>query len=88
LLAYGVGLMMETAVGNTPWQEARPILLRVLLLLLVCLALVPLNPSGAHLYRYPFHTLRRLGCDRSLASGDHRIFMKDSIGRSCSCGCF
>jgi hypothetical protein len=58
LLAYGVGLMMETASGNTPWQEARPILLRVLLLLLVCLALVPLNPSGAQLYRYPFDTLR------------------------------
>ncbi|MGD0215740.1 MAG: hypothetical protein ABSB87_21160, partial [Terriglobales bacterium] len=61
LLAYGVGLMMETAVGNTPWQEVRPILLRVLLLLLVCLALVPFNPSGAHLYLYPFHTLLSSG---------------------------
>jgi hypothetical protein len=57
LLAYGFGLVMETATGNTPWQEARPIVLRVLLFLLVCLALVPLNPSGAHLYLYPFHTL-------------------------------
>src|SRR5216684_3694410 len=61
LFAYGVGLIMETAVGNTPWQEARPILLRVLLLLLACLALVPLSPSGAHLYRYPFDTLRSSG---------------------------
>jgi hypothetical protein len=61
LLAYGVGLIMETAVGNTPWQQARPILLRVLLLLLACLALVPLNPSGAQLYRYPFDTLRSPG---------------------------
>jgi hypothetical protein len=61
LLAYGVGLMMETAVGNTPLQEVRPILLRVLLLLLVCLALVPFNPSGAHLYLYPFHTLLSSG---------------------------
>ncbi|MGA2965440.1 MAG: hypothetical protein ABSD64_04455 [Terriglobales bacterium] len=58
LLAYGAGLLLETAVGTTPWHEARPILLRVLLLLLVCLALVPLNPSGAQLYRYPFDTLR------------------------------
>jgi hypothetical protein len=49
---------METAAGNTPWQQARPIILRVLLLLLACLALVPLNPSGAQLYRYPFDTLR------------------------------
>jgi len=61
LLAYGVGLIMETAVGNTPWQQARPIIFRVLLLLLACLALVPLNPSGAQLYRYPLDTLRSPG---------------------------
>jgi len=61
LLAYAVGLLLETAVGNTPWPEARPILLRVLLLLVACLALVPLNPSGAQLYRYPFDTLRSSG---------------------------
>ena len=61
LFAYGVGLIMETAAGNTPWQQTRPIVLRVLLLLLVCLALVPLNPSGAQLYRYPFDTLRSSG---------------------------
>ena len=58
LLAYAVGLMAETALGNTPWRQARPILLRLLLLLLACLALVPLNPSGAELYRYPLDTLR------------------------------
>ena len=61
LFAYGIGLLMETATGKTPWQEARPILLRMLLLLIVCLALVPLNPSGAQLYRYPFDTLRSPG---------------------------
>ena len=61
LLAYGLGLILETAAGNTPWQQARPIVLRILLLLLACLALVPLNPSGAHLYRYPFDTLRSSG---------------------------
>jgi hypothetical protein len=57
LLAYGVGVLCETAIGSTPWQEARPILLRLSLLVLACLALVPLNPSGAQLYRYPFNTL-------------------------------
>jgi hypothetical protein len=61
ILAYGVGLLLETAVGSTPWPQAHPILLRVLLLLLACLALVPLNPSGAQLYRYPFDTLRSPG---------------------------
>jgi hypothetical protein len=58
LLAYGIGVLVETATGNTPWQEARPLLLRVLLLLLACVAIVPLNPNGAQLYRYPFDTLR------------------------------
>ena len=61
LLAYAVGLIAETALGNTPWRQARPTLLRVLLLLLACLALVPLNPSGAELYRYPLDTLRSPG---------------------------
>ncbi len=61
LFAYGVGLLLETALGNTPWREARPILVRVLLLLLACVALVPLNPSGVALYRYPLDTLRSHG---------------------------
>jgi hypothetical protein len=61
LFAYGVGLIVETAVGDTPWKNARPIILLVLLLLLACLALVPLNPSGTQLYRYPFDTLRSSG---------------------------
>jgi hypothetical protein len=58
LLAYGIGLLLEVATGTTPAREARPILLRVLTLLAACLALVPLNPSRAELYRYPFDTLR------------------------------
>src|SRR6266851_6313019 len=61
LFAYSLGLIMETAAGNTPWQQARPIIVRVLLLLVACLALVPLSPSGAQLYRYPFDTLRSSG---------------------------
>jgi hypothetical protein len=61
LFAYGLGLIMETAAGNTPWQQARPVIVWVLLLLFACLALVPLSPSGAQLYRYPFDTLRSPG---------------------------
>jgi hypothetical protein len=61
LLAYGIGLLLETAVGDTSWKQARPILLRVLLLLVACVALLPLNPSGAQLYRYPLDTLRSPG---------------------------
>src|ERR1700692_4722529 len=61
LLAYSLGLLCETAVGATSWQEVRPLLVRVGLLLVVCLALVPLNPSGAQLYHYPFDTLSSVG---------------------------
>ena len=70
LLAYGAGLMIETALGDTPWPQARPVAVRVLLLLLVCSALVPLNPSGAQLYRYPFDTLLSSGM-RSLIGEWH-----------------
>ena len=61
MLAYGFGLLVEVGVGDTAWQEARPVLARLLLLVLACLALVPLNPSGSQLYRYPFDTLRSSG---------------------------
>ncbi|MFZ0684360.1 MAG: hypothetical protein WAM89_02355 [Terriglobales bacterium] len=61
LLAYGAGILFETAFGHTPWQQARPIVVRVLLVVAACLALVPLNPNGAKLYRYPFETLSSHG---------------------------
>ncbi len=61
LIAYGIGVLVETATGTTSWEQARPILLRIALLLLTCLVLVPLNPSGTQLYRYPFDTLRSPG---------------------------
>jgi len=61
ILACGFGLLVEVAIGDTPWREARPVLARLVLLGAACLALVPLNPSGAQLYRYPFETLRSTG---------------------------
>lgn len=61
IFASGVGLLLEVALGDTAWQEAWPILARLLLLVLACMALVPLNPSGTQLYRYPLDTLRSAG---------------------------
>lgn len=57
LLAYGLGLLVEVALGDSAWRLAGPTILRVAAVLVVCLALVPLNPSGVQLYRYPFDTL-------------------------------
>lgn len=61
LCAYAIGLLLESAAGTTQWQEARPILLRMVLVVAACLVLVELNPSGTQLYRYPFDTLRSPG---------------------------
>jgi hypothetical protein len=61
LLAYCAGLVWEAIAGETPWREVRPYLLRLLLALLACLAVVPLNPSGVQLYRYPLDVLRSAG---------------------------
>jgi len=61
LVAISVGWLLEVAVGETPWTEARPVLARLLLLLLACLALIPLNPNGAQLYRYPLEVLHSAG---------------------------
>src|SRR5258706_5381960 len=61
LLAFCLGLIAESAIGETEWTEVRPRLFRVLLVLLACLVLVPLNPSGAQLYRYPLDVLRSAG---------------------------
>jgi len=58
LTLYTLGLGVEVATGRTAWGEARRIILRVAAVTLVCLALVPLNPSGAQLYAYPFDTIR------------------------------
>ena len=58
LVAYGAGLVWEVAAGDTSWQETGLYFLRILLVLTICLLLVPLNPSGAQLYRYPLDVLR------------------------------
>jgi len=58
LLLWAAGLLWEAASGESAWATVRPYLFRILAVFLVCMALVPLNPSGAHLYRYPFEVLQ------------------------------
>ena len=58
LLVYVAGVVAEVAVGTTAWTDARPIVARTLGIFAICVALVPLNPNGVQLYRYPFDTLR------------------------------
>src|SRR5882724_11142595 len=58
LVAYGAGLAWEAAAGDITWREARLYLFRIVLTLTACVALVPLNPRGVQLYRYPLDVLR------------------------------
>jgi len=57
LLLYGLGLALECVSGSEPWEKSGPTIARVFAVTLACFALVPLNPSGAQLYRYPLETL-------------------------------
>lgn len=63
--ALGLGLMAiflvggiaDVAFGFEEWKVAAPRLRDLALALLACLAVVPLNPNGSEIYRYPFQTL-------------------------------
>lgn len=58
LLLYATGFMLEAAAGTTPLRQAYRTSLRLLAVVAVCVLVIPLNPSGTQLYRYPFTTLR------------------------------
>jgi hypothetical protein len=51
LMRQGAGLMRERV--RRAWARARPLCL----IFVACAAVVPLNPSGLHLFSYPFETL-------------------------------
>lgn len=68
LIAYLLGLVWETAAGETEWRLVRPHAFKLLLTLGICLVLVPLNPNGGELYKYPLDILR---------SGEMRAFISE-----------
>lgn len=70
LIAYLIGLTWEVVVGETEWRLVRPHAWKLLLVVVICLALVPLNPSGVELYRYPLNVLHS-GTMRSSISEWH-----------------
>ena len=52
------GWLAEAWLGLTKWPEARARTVRLGAVLAACLAVIPLNPNGLELYRYPFQTLQ------------------------------
>ena len=51
------GWSLEAWLGLRPWAEACVRLRQLGAVLVVCLLVVPLNPNGLQIYRYPFETL-------------------------------
>ena len=52
------GWSLEAWLGLRPWWEARARLQQLGTVLAVCVLVIPLNPNGLELFRYPFQTLR------------------------------
>lgn len=52
-----VGWSAEAWLGLRPWPEASTRLRQLGAVMVACLAVVPLNPNGLQIYRYPFETL-------------------------------
>lgn len=57
LLIFLVGDALDSAFGAAPRTQAAPRIRSLALVLVVCLASVPLNPYGWKMYSYPFATL-------------------------------
>jgi len=49
---------LEAWLGLRTWPEARARLRQLTMVLATCLLVIPLNPNGLELYRYPFQTLQ------------------------------
>ncbi len=57
-ILFLVGNVLEVMFGSENWKQAAPHLRRLALVLVACLAVVPLNANGIRMYRYPLETLR------------------------------
>ena len=58
MILFLAGKLLEVAFGFEEWPHAVPHLRRLALALVACLAVVPLNPNGIHMYWYPLETIR------------------------------
>ncbi len=52
------GLVLEVALGRRSWSESSQTVSRAMIVLVICCAVVPMNPNGTALYWYPMTTLR------------------------------
>jgi hypothetical protein len=58
MILFLAGEVMEVAFCCEDWTQTAPHLRGLVLALVVCLAVVPLNPNGMRMYWYPLETVR------------------------------
>ncbi len=57
VLLFLFGAILNATVGSETWQKATEESRNLILTLIGCVAVVPINPYGTAMYRYPFTTL-------------------------------
>jgi len=58
MILFLAGEVLEVVFGFGGWTQSAPHLRRLVLALVACLAVVPLNPNGMPMYWYPLETIR------------------------------
>jgi len=58
LLLYLLGTLLDVTFGFATWKAQAARIRTLIAVLVMCLAIVPLNPNGLRMYSYPFETLR------------------------------
>ena len=61
MFLFIVGDLVDVALGFQNWSESRTRLQELVLALAACLAIIPLNPYGFRMYRYPIETIYSSG---------------------------
>jgi len=78
LAAFLAGDALDAMFGFTTWPKAVPRLRRLAVVLLACVAVVPLNPYGLKMYSYPLATLRSTSMQRYIVEWFSPDFHKAS----------
>ena len=67
LVLFLLGTLLDVALGNSSWPDTKLYARSLILTLLGCVAVVPLNPIGQRMFWYPWQTLRSSGIQNYIA---------------------
>ena len=81
LIVFLLGDAVALPFGHRQARDGRGRLKTLALVTAASIAVVPLNPYGLALYRYPFETLHSRACSPTSENGNRRIFIKPNTWR-------